>query len=74
MDLFLLFPPPGVFGATSNSGERFSDVKAFLFTYRGTLSSDVLFGNPGELEFVMLDGSVVFSARLPKLISFSPRD
>ena len=60
MDPFLLFPPPSVFGATSDSGERFPDVRAFLFTDRGTINSDVSLRDPGEVEVVTLDGSVAF--------------
>ena len=70
MDPFLFFPPPGGFGATSNSGERFPDVRASLFTDRGTTTSDVSLRNPGELEVVTLDGSVAFSAGLLELIQF----
>ena len=74
VDPFCLFPPPGVFGAISDSGERFPDVRAFLFTDRGTITSDVSLRDSGELEVVTLDGSVAFSAGLLGIIPFSPKD
>ena len=41
VDPFCLFPPPGVFGAISDSRERLPDVRAFLFTDRGAVASGV---------------------------------
>ena len=43
VDPFRLFPPPGVFGAISDSGERFPNVRAFLFADRGRLPPVSLF-------------------------------
>ena len=66
VDLFLFFPPPGVFEAMSNSGERFPNVRAFLFTDRGAVASGVSLGDTGDLE--------AFSAWLLGNTPFSSKD
>ena len=64
VDPFRLFPPPGVFGAISDSGERFPNIRAFLFTDRGAVVSGASPGDNGDLEVVTLGCSVAFSAWL----------
>ena len=61
VDPFCLFPPPGVLGTISDSGERFPEVRAFLFTDRGAVASGVSLGGTGDLEVVTLGCSVAFS-------------
>ena len=74
VDPFHLFPPPGVFGAISDSGERFPDVRAFLFTDRGAVASSVSLGDTGDLEVVTLDCSVAFSVWLLGTTPFSSKE
>ena len=62
VDPFCLFPPPGVLGTISDSGERFPEVRALLFTYGSAVVSGASPGDNGDLEAITLGCSVAFSA------------
>ena len=71
VDLFGLFPPPGVLRIISNSEERFPTVVAFLFTDGVAVVSGASPGGNGDLEARTLGCSGAFSAVFLGTVPFS---
>ena len=74
VDLFGLFPPPGVLGIISDSGEIFPEVVTFLFTDEGAVVSGASPGDNGDLEAITLGCSMAFSAWRLGTVHFSSKE
>ena len=74
VDLFGLFPPPGVLTVVPDSGERFPGVVTFLFTDEGVVASHASSGGNGDPETSALGCPGAFSAGLLGTIPFSSKE
>ena len=71
VDLFGLFPPPGVLRVVPDSGDIFSGVVTFLFTDEGNVVSGASSGGNGDPETSALGCPGAFPAGLLGTVPFS---
>ena len=74
IDLFGLFPPPGVLRVVPDSGERFPGVMTFLFTDERVVVPDASSEGKGDPETPALDCPGTFPARLLVTILFGSKE
>ena len=74
VDLFGLFPPPGVLRIISDSGERCPEVVTFLFTDEVAVVSGASPGGNGDLGALTPGCSGAFSAVFLGTVPFSSKE
>ena len=74
VNLFGLFPPPGVLRVVPDSGERFPGVVTFLFTDERVVVPDASSEGEGDLETPVLDCPGAFPAGLLVTVLFGSKE